>query len=121
MPPSSSANALGPAVARNPSFWPEPREREGDTRLVFQMEERTQPQEGAFSCPTQQSAGDGWSDDEKGEEGWVLVPASRSLGPHGLPNQIVIQSPAPDRRTRQSPRSRTGARLLPPRAIAAHA
>lgn len=55
------------------------------------------------------------------EEGRVLVPVSCSPRPHGLPNQIVIQSPVPDRRTRRSPQSRTGARLLPPRAIAAHA
>lgn len=56
----------------------EPRERKEDISLIFQVEEGTQPREGAFSCPTQQKAGDGWSDEKKGEEGMVLVPTSHS-------------------------------------------
>lgn len=55
------------------------------------------------------------------EEGRVLVPVSRSPGPHGLPNQIVIQSPVPDRRTRQSPPEQDRHEAAAPRATAAHA
>lgn len=61
---------------------------------------------------------------KKGEEGkgsGARIPLLGLRGLHRLPNQIAIQSHAPDRRNRQSPQSRTGAKLLPPRAIAAHA
>lgn len=62
----------------------EPRERKGDIPLVFQVEEGTQPRGGAFSCPTQQKAGDGWSDKKKRERrarSWCPHPTLRAARP----------------------------------------